>query len=62
DERAAEVGPRHSSIEAGEQNRKTGGGVRGAKAGGQGEQGKIAHGPDAGPGFRVPATRPCTRL
>src|SRR4030095_9486217 len=56
----AEVGPRRSSAEAGEQARATGGGVGGAKAGGQGEHDRVAHAPDSEPGCRVPAARPCT--
>src|SRR4030095_8143480 len=60
DARAAEVGPWRSSAEAREQARATGGGVGGAKARGQGEHGRVTHAPDSGPGWRVPATRPCT--
>src|SRR4030095_11464941 len=60
DARAAEVGPWRSSAEADEQARAPEGGVGGAKARAQGEHGRVAHAPDAGPGGCVPATRPCT--
>ena len=45
-----EVRPRHSSDEAGEQGRATGGGVGGAKGGDQGEHGPTTHAPDSEPG------------
>ncbi len=45
--------PRHTSNEADEQSRVTGGGVGGAKDGGQGEREPAQHAPGAGPGKRV---------
>src|ERR1700730_2319186 len=60
---AREVGPRHSSDEAGEQSsalrygaireRASCGGVGGAKGGDQGECGLAKHAPDTEPGERV---------
>src|SRR5262249_11472121 len=48
-----EVGPRHSSWEAGEQSEAIRRGVGGAKGGDQGECGPAKHVPDAEPGKRV---------
>jgi hypothetical protein len=42
-----------ASNEADEQSRATGGGVGGAKGGGQGERDPAQHAPGAGPGKRV---------
>jgi hypothetical protein len=53
DERTWEVRLRHSSCEADEQSRATGGGAGGAKGGGQGECGPAKHAPGSGPGKRV---------
>src|SRR5262249_55921104 len=53
DARTREVGPRHSSWEAGEQSGAIRRGVGGAKGGGQGECGPAKHVPDAEPGKRV---------
>jgi len=44
---------RHSSNEAAEQGRATGGGGGGAKGGGQGEREPMPHVPDTEPGQRV---------
>ena len=44
---------RHSSNEAAEQGRATGGGGGGAKGGGQGEREPMPHVPDTVPGKRV---------
>ena len=44
----------HSSDEADEQSRATGGGVGGAKAGDQGKRGPTKHAPDTEPGSRDP--------
>jgi hypothetical protein len=60
DARAGEVRPFYSSDEAGEQDRATGGGVRGAKGRGRGKHGRATHAPDSEPGERVPGARPCT--
>jgi hypothetical protein len=46
DERTGEVRPFHSSCEAGEQVRRIGHGVGGAKGRGQGEHARAAHTPD----------------
>ena len=45
-----------SSDEVGEQARRSGCGVDGAKAAGQGERGRVLHAPDTEPGARVPGT------
>ncbi|MCX6178594.1 MAG: hypothetical protein NT163_04360 [Chlorobiales bacterium] len=55
DVRAGEVRLFHSSYEVGEQTCESGGGVDGAKGGGQGDHGMAAHAPDSVPGKRVPA-------
>src|SRR5262245_50831967 len=60
DVRPAEVRLLHSSAEAGEQARRSGRGVGGAKAGGRGKHGRVLHAPDAEPGKCVPETRTCT--
>src|SRR3989304_4949981 len=60
DERAGEVRPLRGSEEAGEQIRATGSGLGGAKAGGRGEHGRAAHGPDTVPGERATGAGPCT--
>ena len=49
---------RHSSDEADEQSRATGGGVGGAKAGDQGKRGPAKHAPGAEPGKRDPGVGP----
>src|SRR5882757_1471444 len=54
DARAGEVRPFHSSDEADEQDRATGGGVSGAKGKGRGKHGRATHAPDTEPGKRVP--------
>ena len=54
DERTREVTLRHSSYEADEQSRATGGGAGGAKGGDQGKCGTGRHALDAEPGRRVP--------
>src|SRR5262249_22949788 len=53
DARTREVGPRHSSCEAGERGGAIRRGVSGAKGGGQGECEPAKHGPGAEPGNRV---------
>jgi retron-type reverse transcriptase len=60
DERTREVTLRHSSIEADEQSRATGGGAGGAKGGDQGIRGTGRHAPDAEPGRRVTRSGPRT--
>jgi hypothetical protein len=45
--------PSNSSCEAGEQVRRIGRGVGGAKGRGQGEHARAAHAPDTEPGERV---------
>ena len=52
---------RHSSCEADEQSRATGGGVGGAKGGGQGERGPAKHAPGTEPGKRDTGAGPRTR-
>jgi len=52
---------RHSSRETDEQNRATGCGVGGAKAGDQGERGSAKHAPDTEPGSRDPGAEPRTQ-
>src|SRR5208283_475610 len=59
DARAGEVRLLHISYEASEQTRECGSGVSGAKGGGQGKHGMVAHAPDTVPGKRDTATRPC---
>ena len=56
-----EVGPAHSSEEAGEQGGARPRRSRGAKGRGQGECGTAKHGPDAEPGSRVTGAGPPTR-
>src|ERR1700730_4147100 len=58
---AGEVRPLHSSGEAGEQLRRIGGGVGGAKGGGRGEHEQAPHAPDTEPGKCVSGTLACTR-
>src|SRR2546430_5562277 len=53
DERSREVGPRHSSREAGEQSGAIRSGVGGAKGRDQGECRPTKHAPDSEPGKRV---------
>src|SRR6202030_2743878 len=53
DARTWEVGPRHSSVEAGEQGGANRCGVGGAKGGDQGECEPAQHGPGSEPGNRV---------
>src|SRR6266566_5598578 len=60
DARPREVRLRHSSDEADEQSRATGGGAGGAKAGDQGERGSAKHAPGAEPGSRDPGAGPRT--
>ncbi len=60
DARAGEVRPLHSSCEADEQSRVTGGGAGGAKGGGQGKHTSAAHAPGSGPGKRVTGAGACT--
>src|SRR5271167_3938575 len=57
---SSEVRLRHSSNEADEQSRATGGGAGGAKAGDQGERGTAKHTPDTGPGTCDPGAGPRT--
>src|SRR5215208_8534860 len=58
DARGREVRPRHSSGEAAEQGRATGGGGGGAKGGDRGERGPAKHAPATDPGRRVPGAGP----
>src|ERR1700688_4941231 len=60
DERTREVTLRHSSCEADEQSRATGGGAGGAKGGDRGKRGTGRHAPDAEPGRRVTRSGPRT--
>src|SRR5204862_7369118 len=60
DARAREVGPRHSSFEAGEQSGAIRRGVGGAKDGDQGECGPAKHALDSAPGARVTGAGPHT--
>src|SRR6266436_1147898 len=60
DERGREVGPRHSSDEAAERGRATGGGGGGAKGGDRGERGAAKHIPDAEPEACDPGAEPRT--
>ena len=57
DARTGEAGPLHSTGEAGEQSRETGGGAGAGKGGGQGEHGPAKH----GRGERATGAGPCTR-
>ena len=59
--RAQEVGPAHSSWEAGERSGASREGVSGAKGRDQRECGPAKHGPDAEPGSRVTCAGPHTR-
>ena len=61
DERPGEVGPAHSSWEAGERSGTNREGVSGAKGRDQRECGPAKHGPDAEPGSRVTCAGPHTR-
>src|SRR5439155_21120451 len=60
DARAREVGPRHSSFEAGEQSGAIRRGVGAAKDGDQGECGPAKHALDSAPGSRVTGAGPHT--
>src|SRR5204862_6677162 len=60
DARAREVGPRHSSFEAGEQSGAIRRGVGGAKDGDQGECGPAKQARESAPGSRVTGAGPHT--